>query len=121
MKPKNDLSKEEKFRPLTSFLRELKDKASSPISEEGLAGMGFGELRDALLAHNPLDGSHVKKVNAAEAEYWRRSEGLQVKPSDELLQFDCGGQVSPSIKKVVFSLLRSCSNSLLTVFNSNGF
>jgi L-galactono-1,4-lactone dehydrogenase len=59
---------------------------------ESVAGMGFGELRDALLALDPLNVEHVKRVNQAEAEFWRRSQGIQVKPSDELLQFDCGGQ-----------------------------
>ena len=83
--------------------------------------MGFGELRgenkcwrpivhilgmvgsqtialfpfsDALLAFDPLDIDHVKTCNRAEAEFWNRNEGYQTRPSDELLQFDCGGQVS---------------------------
>lgn len=32
------------------------------------------------------------QVNAAESQYWRRSEGLRVGRADELLGFDCGGQ-----------------------------
>ena len=32
------------------------------------------------------------QVNAAESEYWKRNEGYRVGYSDELLQFDCGGQ-----------------------------
>lgn len=32
------------------------------------------------------------KVNQAEAEFWRKSEGYRVGWSDEILGFDCGGQ-----------------------------
>jgi L-galactono-1,4-lactone dehydrogenase len=64
----------------------------SAVTLESLHGMGFGELRDLLLAIDPLDVEHVKVVNEAEAEFWRKSHGYQTKPSDELLQFDCGGQ-----------------------------
>ena len=84
---------EERFRPLKDLLVELTKDKSEPFTPESMKGMAFGELRDALLAVSPLDVDHVKKVNAAEAEFWRRSEGYQIKPSDELLQFDCGGQV----------------------------
>ena len=67
--------------------------------------MGFGELRDALLAFDPLNMELVKRVNKAEAEFWRRSEGYQTKPSDQLLQFDCGGQVRVyTVRLVVFLL-----------------
>lgn len=34
----------------------------------------------------------IKKVNAAEAEYWRLSSGYRIGWSDEILGFDCGGQ-----------------------------
>ena len=56
--------------------------------------MGFGELRDRLLAVavDPWGVEPVKVVNEAEVEFWRKSHGYQTKPSDELLQFDCGGQ-----------------------------
>ena len=52
---------------------------------------------DALLAVDPLNLAHVKRCNEAEAEFWRRSEGYQTKPSDQLLQFDCGGQVRENV------------------------
>ena len=55
-------------------------------------GMGFGQLRDELLKVNPLDVEHVKRVNAAEAEFWKRSAGTRVDWSDQILGFDCGGQ-----------------------------
>ena len=51
---------------------------------------------DALLAFAPLDVGHVKRCNKAEADFWKKNEGYQIRPSDELLQFDCGGQVSAS-------------------------
>ena len=60
---------------------------------------------DALLALGPLDLEHVKKCNQAEAEFWRRCEGFQTKPSDKLLQFDCGGQVSYLCVQCYCSLL----------------
>lgn len=34
----------------------------------------------------------IKKVNSAEAEFWKRSKGARVGWSDEILGFDCGGQ-----------------------------
>lgn len=49
-------------------------------------------MRDKLLALDPLDKDHVVKVNQAEAEFWRKSEGYRVGWSDEILGFDCGGQ-----------------------------
>lgn len=50
------------------------------------------ELRSTLLDLDPLDAQWVKKVNEAEAEFWRRSQGQRVGWSDEILGFDCGGQ-----------------------------
>jgi L-galactono-1,4-lactone dehydrogenase len=87
------ISAEERFRPLTSLLIELTKDAAEPFSKESIEGMGFGELRDALLALDPLDIDHVKRCNKAEAQFWAKSEGYQIKPSEQLLQFDCGGQV----------------------------
>lgn len=52
----------------------------------------FTELRDRLLALDPVNRDHVAKVNQAEAEFWRKSEGYRVGWSDEILGFDCGGQ-----------------------------
>ena len=87
------ISEDERFQPLTDLLIELTQDWPEPYTKESVKGMGFGALRDALIAINPLNIEHVKRCNQAEAEFWRRSEGYQVKPSDELLQFDCGGQV----------------------------
>ena len=53
--------------------------------------LSFTELRDKLLALDPLDKDHVMKINKAEAEYWKKSEGYRMGWSDEILGFDCGG------------------------------
>lgn len=62
-----------------------------PVIDNQLMCCNF---KDALLAFDPLDINHVKRCNQAEAEFWALNEGYQTKPSDKLLQFDCGGQVS---------------------------
>ena len=92
---KPSYSEDERFQPLRELLIEVTKDSREPYTDKTMKGMGFGELRDALLAVDPLDIEHVRRCNEAEAEFWRRSEGYQVKPSDELLQFDCGGQVGP--------------------------
>ena len=84
---------DDNMKPLKDLLKELAKNSDSPYTDEMLDEKGFGELRDALLSFKPLSGQHVKTVNKAEAEFWRQSEGYQLKPSDQLLQFDCGGQV----------------------------
>ncbi|CAB9504504.1 galactono-1,4-lactone dehydrogenase 2, mitochondrial [Seminavis robusta] len=93
------LSTKQLFQPLTDLLLTLSQEyadnsttTTTTYTKETIEGMGFGELRDALLAFDPLNVDHVKRVNKAEAEFWRNSEGYQTKPSDQLLQFDCGGQ-----------------------------
>lgn len=61
-------------------------------TEININELSFTELRDKLLSLNPLNKDHVTKVNVAEAEYWKKSEGYRVGWSDEILGFDCGGQ-----------------------------
>ncbi len=80
-------------KPLKDLLKHLSKDSEQPFTDEVLNEKGFGELRDALLSFNPLCGKHVDMVNQAEAEFWKQNEGYQLKPSDQLLQFDCGGQV----------------------------
>ncbi|OVA13745.1 FAD linked oxidase [Macleaya cordata] len=65
---------------------------SQENNEPDINELSFTELRDKLLALDPLDTDHVIKVNQAEAEFWRKSEGYRVGWSDEILGFDCGGQ-----------------------------
>ncbi|OAY43281.1 L-galactono-1,4-lactone dehydrogenase, mitochondrial [Manihot esculenta] len=60
--------------------------------ETDIDQLSFTELRDKLLALDPLNKNHVIKINHAEAEFWRKSEGYRVGWSDEILGFDCGGQ-----------------------------
>ncbi|KAF5832906.1 hypothetical protein DUNSADRAFT_11056 [Dunaliella salina] len=64
-------------------------KQPGPEADEMTTAM---QLRDALLAMDPLNKSWVEEVNKAEAEYWKRSGGVRVGFSDEILGFDCGGQ-----------------------------
>lgn len=78
-------SEKKKVEPLVRLLRQV----APGVDPEG---MGFGQLRDELLKVNPLDVEHVKRVNAAEAEFWKRSAGTRVDWSDQILGFDCGGQ-----------------------------
>lgn len=61
-------------------------------NEPDINELSFTELRDKLLALDPLNTDHVIKVNQAEAEFWKKSEGYRVGWSDEILGFDCGGQ-----------------------------
>ena len=61
-------------------------------STEDAAGMSPFDLRGLLLGRAPLDAAWVKRVNAAEAEYWRRAAGTRVGWSDDILGFDCGGE-----------------------------
>ena len=80
--PRHDMSY--RLEPFRSLLQDVS-------GDEG-AGLGFAELRDALLAVKPLDLDHVKSINRAEAEFWRRSCGTHVGDSSTKLNFECGGQ-----------------------------
>ncbi|CAI9782828.1 unnamed protein product [Fraxinus pennsylvanica] len=61
-------------------------------NEPNINELSFMEMRDKLLDLDPLNKDYVMKVNQAEAEFWRKSEGYRVGWSDEILGFDCGGQ-----------------------------
>lgn len=69
----------------------------------------FTQMRDVLLALDPLNVEWVKKVNSAEADFWKHSEGYQMGWSDEILGFDCGGQ-----QWVLEVLSSGCNGSDLT-------
>lgn len=62
--------------------------------DSAITNMSFTQLRDEALAHNPLDLNHVKRVNEAEAEYWKEmsSSGSRLGDSTDILGFDCGGE-----------------------------
>ena len=74
-----------KVEPMARLLKRLNPDVD-------VTGMGFGELRDELLKIDPLDLNHVKRVNAAEGEFWKRNAGTRCDWSDQILGFDCGGQ-----------------------------
>jgi L-galactono-1,4-lactone dehydrogenase len=59
---------------------------------QGTEDMTATQLRDVLLATDPLNQQWVIQVNQAEAEFWKRNSGYRVGWSDEILGFDCGGQ-----------------------------
>ncbi|CAI5738605.1 unnamed protein product [Hyaloperonospora brassicae] len=52
----------------------------------------FTKMRDKLLEINPLEKQHVIRVNEAEKQFWKLSEGYRVAYSDDIVGFDCGGQ-----------------------------
>lgn len=68
------------------------DQTPVALSEDELHKLSFTELRDKLLALDPLNRDFVIRINKAEAEYWKRKEGYRVGWSDQILGFDCGGQ-----------------------------
>ncbi|KAK4795549.1 hypothetical protein SAY86_027875 [Trapa natans] len=73
-------------------LKKYRLEHATSADEPDIKELAFTELRDKLLALDPLNKEHVIKVNQAEAEFWRKSEGYRVGWSDEILGFDCGGQ-----------------------------
>jgi L-galactono-1,4-lactone dehydrogenase len=87
-------SRSEQLEPLHKLLHSLlRNRADISIDDDTINGMGFGDLRDLILASgNMLDPDHIKRCNKAEREFWAKAQGLRVLPSDQLLQFDCGGQ-----------------------------
>jgi len=91
-------SKAEELAPMRELLHKLlKNKPSSMedvvLDDDTINGMGFGDLRDAILASgNMLDPTHIRQCNKAEVEFWTKAQGLDIAPSDQKLQFDCGGQ-----------------------------
>lgn len=70
----------------------LQDHPACKFTEKQIMGLKFTALRDELLALDPLNAKWVKKVNQAEADFWKKSEGTRIDWSDRILQFDCGGQ-----------------------------
>lgn len=78
--------------PMRQFLQDCLLGTNQGPNKEEIAVMPLPALRDALLRLNPLDVEHVKKVNEAEASFWKESEGLRVGTPEDILQFECGGQ-----------------------------
>lgn len=90
------ITKEHKYAPFIKLLKQLYP-SNKEYNELNIESMGFGNLRDAVL-HTPsipnsqLDITNIKQCNKAEASFWKNNQGFVLKPSDQLLQFDCGGQ-----------------------------
>jgi L-galactono-1,4-lactone dehydrogenase len=80
--------------------------------------MGFGELRDRLLAHAPLEVAWVKRVNTAEAQFWRLCAGKRSDYSDRVLGFDCGGQQWVNEVALKANRPHNSSNSSTTAANA---
>lgn len=89
---------EDRIRHVRAFYKETALKYSgsagstSLVSDTELSELSFTELRDKLLAMDPLNREHTMQVNKVEAEYWKRCEGYRCGWSDQILGFDCGGQ-----------------------------
>ncbi|CAJ1388962.1 unnamed protein product [Effrenium voratum] len=79
------LPEAQRVEPLRRLLRQLQPNCGD------LDGKNFAELREKLLVLDPLNPSHVAKVNQAEAQFWRKSSGERVADSTEILGFECGG------------------------------
>ncbi|KAF7071579.1 hypothetical protein CFC21_076854 [Triticum aestivum] len=86
--------KDEALQHVRDLYRESlkKYRTEADSKDPAIDQLSFTELRDQLLALDPLDKDHVIRINKAEAEYWKKSEGYRMGWSDEILGFDCGGQ-----------------------------
>ena len=62
------------------------------MDKDYVTKLSFSELRDILISINPLDTNHIKRVNEAEASFWKLSSGSRYDDSTNILGFDCGGQ-----------------------------
>lgn len=71
--------------PLRKLLGELKPDCGN------LEGENFAQLREQCLMMDPLNPKHVARVNKAEAEFWKLSEGERIDDSLAILGFECGG------------------------------
>lgn len=95
-KQKPKYTQEEAVQHVRDLYRELLKKkgvANNPEENDvDINELSFPELRDKLLSLDPFNKENVTKINQAEAEYWKKSEGYRVGWSDEILGFDCGGQ-----------------------------
>jgi hypothetical protein len=54
-----------------------RQEVNPDVTPEEVSTLSFAQLRDELLAKGsgPLDKAWVARVNAAEAEFWRRNSG----------------------------------------------
>merc|ERR1712087_291311 len=75
----------ERVEPFRKLLREMKPNCGD-IQEDS-----FAQLREKCLTIDPLNPRHVARVNQAEAEFWKLSQGERIDDSLAILGFECGG------------------------------
>merc|ERR1712151_731833 len=75
----------ERVAPFRELLRELKPDCGN------IEGDSFAQLREKCLMMDPTNPRHVARVNKAEAEFWKLSEGERIDDSLAILGFECGG------------------------------
>jgi L-galactono-1,4-lactone dehydrogenase len=79
-------------KPATTAMSELLLQLQPHLDRKTVHALSFSQLRDHLLDTAPLDTKLVKRINAAEAEFWERSTGYRADDSAAILGFDCGGE-----------------------------
>ena len=78
---------------MKKLLRQTREQyGKSKLSDEFVNNLSFAGIRDELLDIDPLNTSLVKKINNAEACFWKLSKGIRKGKSNDILGFDCGGQ-----------------------------
>eukprot|EP00927_Polykrikos_kofoidii_P025570 TRINITY_DN22945_c0_g1_i1.p1 TRINITY_DN22945_c0_g1~~TRINITY_DN22945_c0_g1_i1.p1 ORF type:complete len:565 (+),score=85.51 TRINITY_DN22945_c0_g1_i1:63-1757(+) len=81
---KEPISEEHRLEPFRQLLRELGH-------DDQVKGDNFAVLREKCLQLDTLNADHVARVNRAESEFWRLSEGERIADSTAILGFECGG------------------------------
>lgn len=76
----------------TEALVQLLLSLKPTLAKAEVQALTFTQLRDQILACDPLNVDLVKKLNKAEAVFWERSAGFNADDSTKILGFDCGGE-----------------------------
>eukprot|EP00121_Abeoforma_whisleri_P000284 Awhi_evm1s254 len=87
------LSDSEKIDPLATLKELLLEKNSKDRSlVKRLDNMSMADLRDELLALDPLNAEYIAQINQCELLCWKRLELEKsvIDLSSEILGFDCG-------------------------------
>ncbi|TRY71664.1 hypothetical protein TCAL_04739 [Tigriopus californicus] len=74
-----------------SFKTDLNHSTYCEFVEEYKA-KSFADLREALLRKDVLNPDHIKAVNHAELDFWKKSQHSIVDQSNKRLIFECGGR-----------------------------
>lgn len=102
-------SLEERLAPARDFFRSLYPS----VPQKDVELLSFTQLRDEIIAADPLNLEHIKKLNGIELEFWKRSQGVRVDDSDRVLSFDCGGQ--QLVNEIAFETGSLESNNLTDI------